>query len=357
MTAGTTTTGSWGQGYYRYRNWVGGDGSRDSEHEYTYHIRESELIPVKYGYVFWPAMMWDGSMSTFSPGLPQSSTDLTSNLVNQAAGKVWEDLSQSKFNLGVFSGEFRESYRMVCDAVLTLGKAIRLARRGQFDRSLRVLAGARRRGFIDEATKVASNSWMVWHFGVIPLMQDIIAAYEFMTTHYRVVKEVRKAAIYRDVKRINYTTSGVSWQWSIKAVAEIRGEIAMLELSAMDRLGLNDLPTVAWELTRLSWMIDWLVPIGNFLQAVNASNKTRGERIWLTRMQKETLMNPQNAKTTYNIVPFDAGAFEHFFQPGSANSRTVYSGVPWACPTIQNPLGDHLSRWITSFAFLRQVVR
>lgn len=352
MTAGIIETGTRQGGYYRYRNWTGNDGP-EHENPYQYNIRESYLPACYYS----PIKGWDWwiptTMLMFSPGLPQSAVDHTVNLVNCASNKCFAEIAQSDFKLGAFLGEYKESYHMVCDITHSIASAIMWAKRGNFSRAWRSISLQKGRLDSLDVTKLASDWWMLWHFGISPLLNDLQALTKFLQHQYRKLKYVRRHCVYKD--HSTYSLNGVIWQWQLKAVAEVRGEVDMVELSLADRLSLYDVAGVAWELTKLSWMVDWLIPIGNFLEAVNASNKTEGVNFWVTRYQKEDLSRPFNTGM-YGIKGFDGSSFETFFQPGGANSRSPSEALPWKMPTIQNPLGDHLQRWYTSFAFLRQSV-
>lgn len=353
MTAGTTQIGTQPSAYYRYRQWVGGDGSHGDEHNYSYNVTESSLKPI--GHKPWASFpFWlEGSMQLLSPSIPQDPFDRTVNLVNCATAKAIAEIQGGNFHLGVFSGEFKESYHMITGAVHSIAKAINLAKRGRWTRAFRVLSLSPR----EDLAGVTANSWMLWHFGISPLLKDIEAALKFMTTHYRRLKYVRRHCVYKDNKILIYSNAGeTSWDWSEKAIAEVRCAVDMVELSLADRLGVSysDIPIVAWELTKLSWMIDWIIPIGTFLEAVNGSNKTEGSQIAVTRMQKERLCNPVYSGDL--VKNFDPKAFRVHYGPGALNSRAILDSLPCVFPTIQNPLGDHLARWYTAAAFLRQAV-
>lgn len=349
MTSGTEESGAVAGSHYRYRSWSGTDYPAPGEHSYTYRVRESFYPPIQ---ILIRKTWYPDTMLTFSPRIPQDSTDRTDALINCCTAKVWQDLIQSRFNAGIFAGEFKESYVMVCDIVTAIARSIYHAKHGRYRHAFRTLGLAEN---LRESTVSGNlaNLYMMWHFGIYPMMQDIAGLYDLMTHTYQVVKRVRRHCVYRDSG--TRTSQGVVWQWQKKAICEIRGEVKMLELSYMDRLGLNDLPTIAWELTKLSWMLDWLLPIGNFLSAANAHNRTSGQSFFMTRMQKERLDNPFNTGAI-SIKGFDKSSFDEYYPPGPGNSRASLTALPWSFPTISNPLGDNLSRWVTSVAFLRQSI-
>lgn len=345
MTSGTVIYGTT-PGYYRKRSWSGGNGG-PGENTYSWSINNSLLIPVQYRRV--GSTNWlNGSMNTFRPTYLTVS-GASNDCLNKATQKVWEDLTQSRFNAGIFAGESRESYRMICDIVKNIASAVHFAKRGQWNKAFRFLSMSPR----ESHTGVAANSYMMMHFGILPLLGDLKAAYDYMRTSYKVVKRVKKMSGFKeaDTKALN----GVTWQREYRCLAEVRGNVEMVALNEADRLGLNDLASVAWELTKLSWIVDWIIPVGNFLSAVNAHNKTEGTEFWVTRMETTSVLRPVNS-WVYEIKPFDSSAFYTLYLAGPVNTRYAMSGLPWVFPTIKNPLGDNLSRWATSAAFLRQSV-
>lgn len=341
MTRGSTIDGSI-PGYYRKRIWSGAD-KGPGENAYSCDINEALLIPVRYGY---GTPRYSGSMLTFRPVFNSYPTQVN-NTLNRATIKVQEDLAQSKFHAGVFAGEFRESYATVSTIVKNIGIAITAAKRGRWDKAFRYLS---MNPHTSSLGSVAANSYMMVHFGIMPMLSDAQAIYELMKQSYRVVKKVKKAAFHRWDSTASL--NGVTWQIHYKCVAEVRGDVEMVELSVCDRLSCFDLAGVAWELTRLSWLADWIIPIGNFLSAVNASNVTTGANFMHTTYERYWCDTPEN-NGTYVIVPFDKGAFHEL----SSTRRAMTQGLPWSFPTISNPLGDNLSRWTTAAALLRQSVK
>lgn len=358
MTIGDVSTGDMYGEYYRRRQWNGGDGPHSVEHPYAYSVLEKTMPPVEYRY-FQSGAWYAGSMQTFAPAMPRVWTDYTTPLVNKCTMKVWDKLTQSSFNAGVFCGEFRESYHMICDMVHGLARAVALLKKKDYDRALNTLLGIRRPkgSLIDGSMDVAADHFMVWHFGILPLLSDLKGLLDWMQRSYQVVKRVKCASTYKEESGYPYSF-GVVWDWHLKAVAEIRGEVRMTQLTEYDCLGLTDPYSVAWEITKLSWMVDWALPIGNFLAAVNAHNKTYGDVFYVTRNQCEWIDHPYQTDSSFiEIRKFDGRSKYFVAGPGPQCGRVPMQGLPWTFPTIQNPLGDHLSRWITSFAFLRQVTR
>lgn len=354
MTYGNTAVGTVGNGYRRHRNWSGNDGLRSEEHAYSCTVEESFSVPVKYRAVTAPGdYPWkSGSMFNFAPGLPRVGINHTINLQNKLTAKIWDKITQSDFNAGVFAGEARESYHTIVGLLRDIGRAYHALRKKQFAKAARVLGGQRlsKKGLPASIDSVADR-WMWWNFGVRPMLYDIKSVYELLTKTHLVVKRVRCSASYKEHESV--TINGVAWNWQLFACAAGRGEVSVPDLSVADRVGLMDPLSVAWELTRLSWLIDWVIPIGNFLEAFNASRSVNVSNFWVSRYQYEKICTPQNTGR-YIIVPFDASAFR--VSIGTCD-RKKFTKLPVRLPSIENPLGDNLSKWATTMALFRQFDR
>lgn len=346
MTSGTTQYGTVGQGTYVYKQWSGGDRvpgeSYDVEHAYSMSSNRSKLIPVLYKSKL--GSNWkSGSMLLFVKSIPYYTADPP---INECTNKVQGKLLQSNFNLGVFAGEFRETVIMLSRMVRGVARGIRYAKKGQLDRALQVWTGGRRKSI----PGLYAETHLLFTYGLIPLLKDIVAAYDYLRTNYEVVSVVKASVVKRKMARVTLN-SALNEIHSVD-VYSIRGKV-VAQVSELDRLGLTDPASVAWELTRLSFVYDWLVPVGNFLQAVNASRGTAGSYFWTTRFHREEV-RPIAAPTSYDVVPWDTEAYREVV---NSYNRSHMTSLPWKFPTIQNPLGDSYGRYISSVALLRQVAK
>lgn len=330
-------------GYFRRRIWSGADsapGVFDKENGYTATVYERKMSRIRYQLIAGFPWYYDSSHALFCPSLPA----VTDFPVNEATAKVWDQLTQSKFNAGVASGEFRETVRMLSSMVRSLAKAVRYARQGRFDAALHSLAGARRGS---SAFSVFGNTWLQFTYGLIPFLKDMQALYDYLVRDYEVVSRV-KVAVVRKLGG-SKSQNGVRWNYEGKSICAIRGEVRST-LGEADRLGLADPASIAWELTRLSFVVDWAFPIGNFLAAANAARATSGSNFWITKCNMETLSAPRNENVTSYLFGTDQSCFSSY----TTVFRSQLVALPWDFPTIQNPFGDSYSRYISSAALLRQ---
>lgn len=329
-------------GYYRKRTWAGADrnsaidGLR-TEHGYQCSVVEKEMTRINYRIL---GSYYDSSQGLFLPALPK----LSGFPENEATMKVQRQLLQSKFNYGVFAGEFRETVRMIGGMFDALAGSIRLARKGKFRRASQTLFGHRGKSIPGGL----ANNWLSYTYGLKPFLNDIMSFYELLLSTYEVVHKVR--ATVRVPYEGAYTLTGVRWAYKADSICQIRGTVRA-KVSLADRVGLTDPYSIAWELTRLSFVLDWVLPIQNFLAACNASRMTEGSEFFVTKCNKERLDKPTNTNPEwfygYDVPKDDYSDYVVVYRLGM-------TALPWKFPSIQNPLGDSYGRILSGAALLRQ---
>jgi hypothetical protein len=122
---------------------------------------------------------------------------------------------------------------------------------------------------------VVASNWLQLQYGWLPLLKDVYDGAEFLAHHlsYPLQKVVR---VHRRVKGTvandyGYATFGGALCYTKLDIKAIIAEKDVVALS-----GLTDPLSVAWELLPYSFVIDWFIPVGNYLQARGLSNSLKG---------------------------------------------------------------------------------
>lgn len=124
-------------------------------------------------------------------------------------------------------------------------------------------------------TGVASDTWLAWQYGIRPLISDLEGAVkEYYKT--RSVQPIIRTFSARGSNsergggtlsgvRENYTTS---WTQNarVRCSAQFQDSASAWDATAQ-RVGLTDPLLLAWELIPYSFVIDWFINVGDFLQA------------------------------------------------------------------------------------------
>lgn len=204
------------------------------------------------------------------------------NLIN----KIFEKIKGSSFNAAVTLGESREVLGMIGETATKLAKSIRRLKRGDISGSMSALLegtsrkpiAVPRKSVKDISIDTMSSYWLQLQYGWLPLLKDVKAGAEFIAHHVSVpLKTTYISSIYSRVQSTNPAQN--YWDPSVLLVDIHRRRIRAViseQPSSMQKLGLLDPSIVAWELLPYSFVIDWFLPIGNWLEARAASSALTG---------------------------------------------------------------------------------
>lgn len=237
-----------------------------------------------------------GNTVTFSPN---DEIDLINKLRTKVRG--------SDFNMGTFLGEGHETLAMIGDAALTIASSLRSLRKGDVYTATRTLLKngkplhrgplnrvAVRRGAVDQL----SNNWLALSWGWLPLIQDMRSGAELLAHKLNVPFSMRtRVALTKKASHV-FSTAEMAGGWvRSKQIIAILSEPE----SIPKMLGLLDPSVVAWELTPFSMLVDYVVPIGSWLEARAFASGLSGKFITTTKLQCEA-SNISFGKT-YERVP------------------------------------------------------
>lgn len=202
-------------------------------------------------------------------GLPVSE-DLTgwpasdfAYVLSDASTRVYEKLNQAEVQGLVFLAELRKTIAMLRNPLANLHTIVD----GLSSRDLRRVADG------------AASQHLMWMFGVKPLLSDINAAVKVLRTLTR----PKRFTVRATSKGLREETVDSPWSWDIftgysrlyrKAEHEYRTYVLYETLpgygDAADRFGLRlvDVPGAMWELIPYSFVVDWLVNVGDYIAAM-----------------------------------------------------------------------------------------
>jgi len=315
MTTGVTEFGSETSPSYYRKTWSGTNGKLNNGsvvwNPYTMSLRRASQMPGN-GYPplnepLFMGVVWGPHNVAWGP-------NDTLDLLNDLGGKV----RGHSFNLGVALGQSHQTLNLVLTNLRRITSAVRSLKRGRVDLALRALGVPPRQtkkrakqrtrrtkgrkelvGYIDGqpvysfkgktiALKPTDNSnllasrelvskdisamWLEIQYGVKPLLQDV---FEAMKAYERHTAGPRKSR-FTVRKRIEWPTyvsdplvnSYARWTVHSQTKRQIIAELTEV-LTEPRSLGLLDPASVAWELTPLSFVADWFIPIGSYLEALN----------------------------------------------------------------------------------------
>jgi hypothetical protein len=173
--------------------------------------------------------------------------------------------------LGVDLAEWKQSHSMIEKRLLQLHKFSRALKRGHFDDAYAAIRGPVPRSPPKGLSRGKSfaNNFLEWHFGWSPLIRDIHDACEVLQSPISCKRvRARSGPKYKTwgSQSSNYystTTTAATERYRVELGAGIYVSNPNLRLAS--QLGLVNPLTVAWEVVPFSFVVDWFLPVGNFL--------------------------------------------------------------------------------------------
>jgi len=282
----------------RYKNWVGSDGkyviidgvSRLRFNSYTMTNIETDASkePAKF-------------FALGGGGLGTGDRVFSSNDTIKINNKIISKVKGHQLNAAVFAAEGSKTIKLVKESILTVGGALVDVKHGNMLRAAQRLGvikstwGRRSDGrfFVNKTPSLSpediASRWLELQYGWKPLLNDTYEAckaYETLTqplrTYHYKVSTSRNVRWNSAVSPTLFTcqTSGKLQQKLLLEMTERPGSLPR-------QLGLEDPLTVAWELMPYSFVLDWFLPIGPYLESAHSAPLLTG-RWYKTTSRKFT---------------------------------------------------------------------
>lgn len=273
-------------------------------------------------------------------GAPSVSTNLKNRAVTEAMNK----LQQKKVDLGAALAELRPTVNGLAEIGLKLANLVWAIRKGHWEHARQILFGPRGLTPSD-----AGQAWLAWQYGIKPLMMD---AHGLMEAFHKGILEkdliVKVTRTVREDSTPLFVPTG-PWTWAkqegfvedlVKVV--IYGKISDAWKASAGSWGLSNPASAIWEGLGWSFLVDWLLPLGNFLDAMGAT-------VGLSFLGG-SMTTRKYAVLTYTVWPLVSGSVGVWEKPPVtvykllATERTVYNDWPTPWPYVRNPLsGTHVA--------------
>lgn len=250
------------------KSWNGGDG-RSQENAYSM----SSVSGAKPVWEFRSSRVgWNPcSRVTFGISPPAASSAYWASLQTDALKRVMGKYKQHDFNLGTFLGELPEAAALVASAGISVFSAYREVRKGRFHKAVTILRKANAdRGRTFKVDKTSASAWLSLQFGWLPLIGDAYSAadaYRAGATRPKVTKIRAHKTLKRTVPTGGKTRGGLKY---VDSLIETYTKRVILKTtyqpSAYDQLGLTNPALIAWELLPFSFIVDYFIGIGDWLE-------------------------------------------------------------------------------------------
>lgn len=228
----------------------------------------------------WPAGLGgSGSPSVYHPdsyGASWLSTDFASDvaaLQAKSLGKIYEKAKAQNVNLANFLAEIGKTKDSFVEIVRRIASVALAAKKGRFKQAWQKLLPQ------GVSSKQLANDHLLWTYGIAPLLGDIDGMAKQLAEGFKDGESiVVKSA--NEIQRKSQTSGTVSspllrrretlqLETTITVRSVLRYKLSNPALQNLSQLGLTNPATVAWELTPWSFVIDWIIPIGGWLDTLD----------------------------------------------------------------------------------------
>jgi hypothetical protein len=299
-----------------------------------------------------------------TPALP-SSPD--SGIYNKLLEKIRRKAYGSGFNPAVFAAEGREATRMIGDGAIRIRRAVQslltLDARGLF-RNLSGVSTKQAQEALDyyvrfgkrvgrtlsgkEATKAFSAVWLELSYGWLPLLGDVEDGAKYLGfasvstdpgPHNRISVHEEYERQYQPFPAFS---SGVGFSYE-KIVDKCACTITIYRprISPVYVPSIWTVATVAWERLPWSFVFDWFVPIGGYLEAMRTADDIKGTVVTSFKVERSGL----GIKSAPGYVFLGHWKETRRYERMSFSRTVTQDLVKPKFPVIVDSLGEAISSW------------
>jgi hypothetical protein len=209
---------------------------------------------------------------------------------NLARSRTLLKLKDSSVNLGQMYAERKQAARMIGETAINLAKCMTSLRTGDYAAAARAIGVEPPRRAVNRyrkefnkdygrnQSKAIANGWLGLQYGWKPLLSDIFGACEaiansqYAPIRSRVIGKaktvVERTKVITDANRITLT--------SVETIEYIRKYTVYFQMKnevnhTMSAMGVTNPLLLVWELLPYSFVVDWFIPIGNYLSSFDAT--------------------------------------------------------------------------------------
>lgn len=318
-----------------------------------------------------------------------SNKNVRTDAQSKALSRLQTQVARSSVNLAQAYAERKQAVDMIYKRAWEIANLALSIRHGDFDdvrkrltkivgrtskpsrqTALQHDAAMRKLGLLKGSAKQAREVGSVWlevQYGWKPLLSDIYGSCEAIAKTYHekrpyiVTSSASAEAAFSNVPgfaRSNGSSlQSQRWKWNMDESCRYVVQFAEDEpiLTALASTGLTNPALLAWELLPYSFVIDWFLPVGNYLQQLEYArglkfvSGTFSRKVRAAGVSSWTVSNPNPNGTVYNTFDYPIGWTLY------EKSRSKLTSWPYQdFPSFQPKLG--VERVLNATALITQAL-
>lgn len=233
--------------------------------------------------------VWNGTAQLWSAAAPSAApTTVEAAVYNKAVRKLIEAAqTEMSANLAQDFAQIGQTVRLVVDTTSRITRSLkRLKKLDLVGAADELLAGKRNAEAIRKKmrlakTKTLADNWLELQYGWKPLLQSIDgtmrATANYLASGSPVVREVSASA--KKATRASIGIFDVMWGYRIGHRVTMTDQVCKLGIrfgvdsnlkAYLSQLGFTNPVNLAWEVLPFSFVVDWFLPVGPYLESLSA---------------------------------------------------------------------------------------
>lgn len=226
---------------------------------------------------------WTSTIDTFKGHFPTSnfadhSVDCahSSLAYEQAKSRCIASVKNLTVNAAQAVAEIQQTANLVGDTAHRLANAYLAIKHGKFKQGFKALGLPKGSKSLNPRRSAADN-WLALQYGWLPLLSDIDGACKQLAKrprppYYTVTgtSTSNDSALIYDQPSVG--GGGLKWfqlGYTSKARMSLTFCVQNHAVKTMSELGISDPLLLAWELLPYSFVVDWFLPVGKYLESIN----------------------------------------------------------------------------------------
>lgn len=272
----------------------------------------------------------------------------TAGALYDAASRFYLKVSNAKVSLAQAFAERQQTVDLIASTARRLANFYRSFRRGR-----NPFTGLRCN------SKDAANLWLEYSYGWVPLVSDvhdILTLKDHEPPPFIVTSrsKIKQNLFQRSVSPSSYVVRNEAYTTEIISTVTIRAAVVVSDPSAAfgNNLGLANPAQLAWELLPYSFVVDWFIPIGDWLESQSALlGLTLSDKSTTTTVSRYTYAKGQMTPGISSSWASGSSSASYF---SKSKIRTL--SIPTVpLPRLKNPVST--SHAISALALLRQAFK
>jgi len=374
MTIGTKTDGDINGPFYRTKTWGGDDGkylpSGDLKwNAYNCSFLEFSRTKYKSTSPFPPDQCKDPTYTEYAFVRAQRvlSSPWSSNDTLALLGALAAKIRGHSFNMGTFLAQGNQALGQTMNTLGAIGKALIDLKSGNVAGAARALAltpGQRSvkrwRSKVDAGD--ISGAWLAMQYGWLPTLSDVYEAWKVFSDSANRPRVATFTARRRKSARGDCSTDPGIYRVDGVRTISMKYQYQLTEILSVPRsLGLEDPLSIVWEVIPYSFVVDWFLPVGSYLDALSVFPFVSG-RWCLSSLDKQTAVGCSIVSTAQTFANSCGKKFP-IYKPGSCTYVLGSFVRSIGTSSLQVPLpsfdfgGLHGKRIFNAVALLHQRLR